>query len=88
MYDDRDTRVVVNQSVNEFYTQFLFKIDALSQDVALLLDIAANFFDNLITDVRELLISEGVQVPPRSPTENNHQGKQRFLLVRNAAVEA
>ena len=39
-------------------------------------------------DVREFLISERVQVPPRPPTENNHQGNQRLLLVRNVAVEA
>ena len=32
MYYDRETRVMVNQSVNEFYTWFLFKIDALPQD--------------------------------------------------------
>ena len=43
---------MVNQPVNEFYTQFLFKIDALPQDVAFPLDIAATFFKNSITDVR------------------------------------
>ena len=75
MYYDRETWVMVNQSANEFYTQSLFKIDALTQDVAFLLDIAATFFNNLSPDVREFLISEGVQVPPSQPTENNHQGK-------------
>ena len=45
-----------NQSVNEFYTWFLFKIDALPQDVVFTLDIAATFFNNLSTDVRKLLI--------------------------------
>ena len=74
--------------VYEFYTRFIFKIDALPQDVVLPLDIDAIFFNNLSTYVRELLISEGVQVPPRPPTENNHQGNQRIPLVRNAAVEA
>ena len=34
------------------------------------------------------MISEGVQVTPRPPTENNHQGKQRLLLVINVAVES
>ena len=29
IYYDRDTRVMVNQSVNEFYPRFLFKTDAL-----------------------------------------------------------
>ena len=84
MYYDRKTRVMVNQSVNEFYTWF----DALPQDVAFPLDIAATFFNTLITNVRELLISEMAQVPPRPPTENNHQGNQRLLLVINAAMEA
>ena len=78
---------MVNQSVNDFYTRFLFKIDALPQDVAFPLDIAATFFKNWSLEVREFLISEGVQVPPRPPTENNHQGNQRLLLVRNSPVE-
>ena len=51
-------------------------------------DIAAQFFSNLRFDVIEFLISEGVHVPPRPPTETNHQGNQRLLFVRNAAVEA
>ena len=87
MYYDRETRVMVNLSVNALYTWFLFKIDAIPQDVAFTLDIAATFFNNLSPDVREFLVSEGVQVPPRSPTEYNHQGNKRLVLVRNAAVE-
>ena len=79
---------MINQSVNEFYTHFLFKIDALSQEVGLPLDIALTFFNNLSPDVRELLVSEGVQVPQRLPTETNHQGNHRLLLVINIAVEA
>ena len=88
MYYDRETRVMVNQSVNEIYARFLFKIDALPQDVAFPLDIAAKFFNNFSPDVREFLISERFQVPPRPPNENYHQGNQRLLLVRSAAVEA
>ena len=52
------------------------------------MDVAATFFNNFSPDVREFLISEGVKAPPRTPTENNHQGNQRLVLVRNAAVEA
>ena len=74
--------------VNEFYTRFVFKIDALPQELGLPLDIAATFFNNLSPDVRKFLMSEGVQVPQRMPPETNHQGNQRLLLVRNAAVEA
>ena len=74
IYYDIDTHIMVNQSVNEFYTRFLSKIDAFPQEVAFPLDIAATFFKNLSPDVREFLISDGVQVPPRPPTENNHQG--------------
>ena len=79
---------MVNQSVNEFYTRFLFKIDALPHDVNFSLEISATFFNNLSPDNREFLISEGLQVPQRLPTETNHQGNQRLLLVRNAVVEA
>ena len=38
-------------------------------------------------DVRELLISEGVQVTSRPQSENNHQGNQMLLLIRNVSVE-
>ena len=79
---------MVNQSVNKFYTRFLFKTYTLSQDVAFQLDISGTFFNNLSPDVINLLISEGVQVTPRPSTENNHQGNQRLLLVRNASVES
>ena len=34
---------MVNQSVNEFYSRFLFKTDARTQDVVFLLDIAVTF---------------------------------------------
>ena len=52
MYYDKETQIMVNQSVNEFYTQFLFKIDALPQDVVFLIDIATNFFKNWSPDMR------------------------------------
>ena len=51
---------MVNQSVNEFYTRFLLKIDAPPQYVAFPLDIAATFFNNLSPAVRGFLILEGV----------------------------
>ena len=57
VYYDKETRVMVNQSVNEFYTRFLFKIDAIPQEVALPLGISATFFNNLSPKVREFLIS-------------------------------
>ena len=59
---------MVNQSVNEFYTRFLFKIDALPQYEVFPIDIAVTFFNNLSTNVRVILISVGVQVTPRPPT--------------------
>ena len=52
MYSDKETLIVVNQSVNEFYIRFLFKIDALPQDVVFPWDIAVTFFKNFIPDVR------------------------------------
>ena len=88
MYYYRETCVMLNQSVNKFYTRFLFKIDALPQDVTFPLDIDATLFNNLSPNVREFLISEVAQVPPRPPTENNHHGTQRIILVKNLAVEA
>ena len=57
---------MANQSVSFFYTQFLFKINALPQDVVLPLGMAVTFFNNLSPDVRNLLISEGVHPPPKS----------------------
>ena len=78
---------MVNQSVNEVYTRFLFKINALPQDVAFPLDIATTFSNKFIPDVREFLISEGVRVSPRPPTETNIQINQRLLLVRNSTAE-
>ena len=78
---------MVNQSVNGFYTVFLFKIDALTPNFVLILDIAATLFNNLSPDVRELLISEEVQVLPRPPTETNHQGNHRLPLIINEAAE-
>ena len=38
---------MVNQSLNYFYTQFLFKIDALPRDELFTLDISATFSNNL-----------------------------------------
>ena len=57
VYYDKDNQVLINQSVNEFYTHFLFKIDALLKEVVFPLDMAATFFNNLSPDVREFLIS-------------------------------
>ena len=50
--------------------------------------IDATFFNDLSTDVRYFLISEGFHVPPRPPTETNFQGNHKLLLVINAPVEA
>ena len=56
VYYDRETHIMVNHSVIEFYTRFLFKIDALPQDVAFPLEIDATFFNNLSPNIREFLI--------------------------------
>ena len=56
-YYERETWVMVNHSVNEFYTPFLFKIDPLPQDLVFPLYIAATFFNNFSPYVREFLIS-------------------------------
>ena len=59
---------MVNKSVNDFYTRFLFKIDAVPQGFVLPLYIAETLFNNLSTNSREFLISEGVQVTPSKLT--------------------
>ena len=60
---------------------------ALPHDVVLTLDITANVFNDLSPDIREFLITEGVQVPLKIPMETNHQGNQMLLFVRNSAPE-
>ena len=52
---------MVNQLVKDIYTRFLFKIDALPQDVVFSLYIVATISDTLSTDIRGFFISEGVQ---------------------------
>ena len=74
IYYYKENQVMFNQSVNEFCTRFLFKINALSQEVVFPLDIDATFFNNLSPDLRELFISEGVQVPQILLIKTNHQG--------------
>ena len=76
IYYYKENWVMVNQSVNECYTRLLLKIDALPQDVAFPLYIAANFFNNLGPGISEFLISEGVQAPKIPITETNHQVKK------------
>ena len=56
IYYYKETWVMVNQSVNEFYTQFLLKIYALLQEVGFLLDIDATLFNNLRPDNRQFLV--------------------------------
>ena len=51
MYYDKETRFMVNQSVNKVYNQFLFNIDALSQKEVFLLDIVEAFFNKLIPNL-------------------------------------
>ena len=65
---DIEPRFMVNWSVNEFYTRFLFKVDALPQDVIFSLVIYATFFNNLSPDVREFLI---ILRSPGSPKVSN-----------------
>ena len=68
MYYDRETWVMANKSVNEFYTRLLFKTYALPQNVAFPLEITATSFNNLSPVIRQFLISEEVQVPPMPQT--------------------
>ena len=57
IYYNKDTQVMVNQSLIEFYTHNLFKIDALPQDVVFPLDISSKLFNKCIPNIREFLIS-------------------------------
>ena len=47
-YYDKDTWFIVNQSVNEFYIRFLFKVYSLQQYVLFPLDIAENSSTTLV----------------------------------------
>ena len=87
MYYDKETRVMVNQSVNEFYTQFLLRIYSIQQVVVLTLGITATLLNSLRPDITEFLTSEGVHPPPRPPTKTNHQVNPRLFLVINVDVE-
>ena len=51
VYYDKDTLVMFNQSVNDFYIHFLFKIVAFPQDVVFPLEISETFFSNLIPEI-------------------------------------
>ena len=79
---------MVNQSVNDFYTRFIFIIDALPHKLVFPLYIAATFSKNLSHKVSEFLILEGFKFPQILPTETNHQVNHSLLLVRNAVLEA
>ena len=68
MYYDKETWVMVNQSVNEFYTRFLSKIGALPQYFVFPLEIVVTLFNKLSPKVIDFLISEGFQVSPMPPT--------------------
>ena len=71
MYYDKQTWFIVNQSVNEFNTQFMIKFYWLSQDDMFPLDIVATFFKNLSPYFWELLVSALAQAPVMPPTKTN-----------------
>ena len=48
------------------------------------METATTFLNNLISEIIDLLISEGVKVAIRPPMETNHQGNYRLLMVRKA----
>ena len=56
IYYEKYTQFMVNQSVNEFYNRFFFKIDALPKDVLLPMETATKFLNNLISEIMDLLI--------------------------------
>ena len=60
MYYNKETEVMENQLVKQFYIRFLFNIDEFLQDGIFILDIAATFFNNFIYEFWEFLLLEGV----------------------------
>ena len=52
------------------------------------METATTFLNNLISEIIDILISEGVKVAIRPPMETNHQGKYRLLRVRKASVKS
>ena len=73
-------------SHHKFYTRLLFNIYLLPQDEIFPLDIVATFFNNLSSDVQELLVEEVAQFPTKIPAKTNNQVNHRLLLVNNTAV--
>ena len=49
---DKETRVIVNQSLKDFYNQLLFKSNKIPKELVTLLDINTTFFNNLSPEVR------------------------------------
>ena len=56
-YYDTENCVMVNQSVNESHTRFLFKSDELHQYSVSPMEISVTYFNKLSPKVREFLIS-------------------------------
>ena len=56
-YYNKETGVMINQSVNDFYSRFLFNIDALLNDELFLMDIAETLFKKITLGFRDLLVS-------------------------------
>ena len=79
---------MVNQLVKYFYTQILFKIDEIPQEIVFLLEIPATFFNKLGTDVWEFMDIRGVPGSHKAANWNQPTGKsEAYFLVWNSAVK-
>ena len=72
-YYDKDTWFIVNQSVNEFYIRFLFKVYSLQQYVLFPLDIAENSSTTLVPKWNSYWYQKGSRFP---------QGYQLKKIIR------
>ena len=75
MQYDKDTQVIVSQLVNEFYTQFLFKIESLLQDLVFLLDITATFFQQFASKCERFIDIRICLDSPKAANWNQSPGK-------------
>ena len=75
MYYNKETEVMENRLVKQFYIRFLFNIDEFPQDGIFILDIAATFFNNFIPEVWEFFLIKRSLGTHKTGNWNQQPGK-------------
>ena len=93
IYYDKETRVMVNQSVNSFYTRFLFKMDTLPQALVFPLYIDAIFLTIWVPTCESSCYEKGTGSPKaaeqkQSPRKSeSHFGQKCFCGGRKQNIK-